>query len=157
MTDASDQTPGDPSVEQRCDRAGEALGPEGHCYWFADRVSGWSAARSTCQSRGQGWDLAAINTETEHAWVSSRLSSGAWLGGKNMGESWVWVRNGQTFWRGDDDGEAVDQAFTRWEPNEPSGGTNTGQCVRYTQALGDWFWADLPCARQYAAACELTP
>jgi hypothetical protein len=134
----------------------EERGPNGHCYFFASEDQEWEDARESCRARGGGWDLAAINSQAEHTWVSSRLDEDSWLGAVNVDDTWVWVNTETVFWDGDDDGEPVNDAFTWWEDTEPSGGNDSGQCLRYSDAAGDWFWADMPCTADFAHVCERT-
>jgi hypothetical protein len=145
----------DPS-EPECDGYA-VVGPEGHCYVFDDEEYSWQSARQACSELGDGWDLAAINSEAEHEWVASELEGEVWLAGKNVDGVWIWMNDETAFWRGGPRGSAVGGSFTQWEPTEPSGGSIANQCLRYSDDTGDWQWADLPCGREYGYVCERDP
>ncbi len=162
---ATTQTDSEPSnadagVEERPEPecSDEAvLGPEGHCYVFEDEEHTWQSARRACKDLGDGWDLAAINSEGEHEWVTSVLEDEVWLAGRNVDGVWTWVNDETRFWRGGPLGNAVGGSFTQWEPTEPSGSLSSNQCLQYSDDTGDWRWADLPCGREYGYLCERAP
>lgn len=137
--------------------ADEERGPEGHCYFFSSVVADWRTARAACAARGDDWDLASIESVAEHEWIAERLTADTWMGGIKDGDQWLWASEDTEFWIGEEDGEPVDGAFVHWEVDEPSGATFSDQCMRYSNAVGDWYWADIQCSREFLYLCEQSP
>lgn len=124
------------------------------CYYFGSSKRTWESARDSCRTRGEGWDLVAIDDLEEHEWVVAQLSDDTWIGGFESDNRWTWSNSDTIFWLGNETGEAVDDAFTWWEPTEPDSEGNDRQCLRYSSDSGQWAWADMPCRREYRYACE---
>lgn len=108
------------------------------CYFFANDVQTWDAARDRCQARGAGWDLVALNTPAENTWVrkgtASTLDVQIGLNDKLVEGAHSWSNGSCTKW-------------SNWEtdplqPNDFSGGGE--QCVRMTAASGEQ-WEDKAC------------
>lgn len=129
----------------------------GTCYFVGDAKKDWHSARQSCQGRGQTWDIAAINSPDEHAWVSTQLTDDTWIGGSVANDTWVWANTGVAFWHGDFSGHAADGAFTLWEGTEPDARGDAEQCLRYSNDSEQWAWADMPCTREYHFVCEQAP
>jgi len=52
----------------------EIPGLNGSCYWLdPDTLLGWSDAKTECEARGAGWDLATINTISENDFLAGML------------------------------------------------------------------------------------
>jgi hypothetical protein len=150
--DSGMETPLPPPCEDN-----EERGPGRHCYFFGHQPAEWDVARERCRNRGDGWDLVAVNSEEEHAWIVERLEDETWLGGVNVRNRWVWVNTETVFWEGEENGSAVNGSYTHWESAEPNGGNGSGQCARYSHDSGEWAWTDLICTREHLFICELTP
>ncbi len=133
------------------------LGPDEHCYLFGTEEVVWSQAREDCQELGSDWDLAVVSSQAEHDWISSQLDQESWVAGRNVDGEWIWVTDETPFWVGGANGEAIDNAYTQWEEDEPSAGIDSGQCLRYSDDLGDWFWTDVLCTREFGYVCEQPP
>ncbi|HTV25869.1 MAG TPA: C-type lectin domain-containing protein [Polyangiaceae bacterium] len=133
--------------------AGEATGPNGHCYVLVATPFDWDAARANCQLRGVGWDLTSIRSSRDSAFVLSLLDGETWVGGSDSAseETWAWVDDGFEFWEGEgEDGQPLNGAFVNWFDDEPNGSTSS-QCMRL---LADSRWADLECAELRPSLCE---
>lgn len=124
------------------------------CYYFGSSKRTWESARERCQRRGDGWDLAAINSLGEHEWVAPQLEGDTWIGGFQSNNQWLWSNSDTVFWVGNETGEAIDGAFTQWDATEPDAEGNDQQCVRYADDSGQWAWTDAPCQREYRYVCE---
>lgn len=139
--------------------AGETRGSNGSCYHLGTSSANWDSARSTCQGRGTGWDLATVRSATENDWLTGNLlSADAWFGGTdaNVEGVWRWVTDGLQFWA-ESTGAATNSSYTNWlggSAPEPTGGT-AYNCIRYYRAPdGSFSWADFPCSQSIAYVCE---
>lgn len=154
--DPSMQDAGSPNSEPPVPSCAEdeELGPKNHCYFFEPESSDWDSARERCQERGEGWDLAAVTSISEHNWLVTRLTDDTWVGARRFNGVWTWVSSSETFWQGGNRGDVLNDAFTRWESNEPNGDMQSESCMRYSNDSGDWYWADIFCSRDYPSVCE---
>lgn len=166
----ADTDAGDPEVREAgaplpsdaggaCD-PGELVGPDGHCYFLEASLLSWSAARSLCQERGPGWDLASVRSAAENEFLGGLLTLEAWIGASDAEAetTWVWVNDDVAFWSGTAEaGSAVGGAYVNWNPTEPNGGTATN-CARALPSpegsTSDAPWADLACDQTLGAVCE---
>jgi hypothetical protein len=152
----------DAAALPRC-AADEALGPNGHCYFFDATTLAWEAARGACRARGTGWDLASVLSAAESEFIGEQLPFEAWLGASDSASEgdWIWVADGRAFWRGSFDGAVVDGAYANWNATEPNG-SNTTNCARaLPRSFGSTNpnapWADLACTELRGAICEGHP
>ena len=108
------------------------------CYFFSSDVDTWDNAQARCQARGTGWELVALNSPAENAWVraSSDPSQDIQIGlnDKDTEGAHVWS-NGSC------------RAYTNWDtataqPNNTPPGSE--QCARMTAAT-DAGWEDKAC------------
>ena len=135
---------------------GEQTGPNGRCYMAVATLLSWDAARTSCQGRGAGWDLATIRTSIDSVFIRSLLTHEVWVGGADdvTEETWAWVTDGFAFWQGEGaQGSALNGAFVNWFDDEPNGG-GTSDCLRL---LLDSLWADLECTELRGSLCEGPP
>lgn len=119
--------------------SGEVAGPNGTCLHRRDTRSSWTSARTACQARGQGWDLATLTSSTENsAAYSLGLSRDHWIGGEKPSSQWSWVT-----------GESM--SYTNWDSSEP----DWDRCM----ALRDENarWRDSSCGSNRPAICEGPP
>ncbi len=137
-----------------CDSS-EELGPSGSCYYLGTNTVDWATARSTCQARGRGWDLATVRSATDHGFASSLLQNDTFIGATDsaVDGTWRWVTDTLQFWSGDSSGSAVNSAFSVWAPDEPSNLPGE-HCARYSLVGSDWVWRDVSCDGQYQYLCE---
>ncbi len=136
--------------------ANEKLGPNGSCYHLGTDPVDWATARTTCQSRGLGWDLATVRSQAEHEFVMDLLEVETAIGATDadVNGTWRWVTDTSHFWTGDDSGAAINSSFAAWESGEPSAGPGEA-CARYRQTdSGQWRWADYVCSNAQAYLCE---
>ena len=167
----ADAEPGDSAAPPGLDAAlvgpcaaGELLGPDERCYFIDASVASWAAARTTCQARGAGWDLARVRSAAQSAFLAGVLSVEGWIGASDAANEsqWLWVGDAQPFWIGNGTtGAASGGAYVNWNATEPNGGTatNCARALPRTAQNPDWNapWADLDCATQLAAICESGP
>jgi len=127
----------------------EETGPNGECY-FVDGADGtWSEARTSCQSRGIGWDLVSISDAAENDFVLSITGYEAWIGATDgVAEgTWSWVGEGAPFFEVD----ATESAgFAYWSDGEPND-FDGSDCLRI---LTTGLWADWPCDSLLGHVCE---
>lgn len=131
---------------------GTALGPNGHCYRLGTASSPWLGARSQCRSIGDGWDLATVLDERDSAFVSTLLSTDAWIGADDtngMGV-WRWVRDSAEFWQGGSSGSALNDAYVNWNDDEPRSGGGKN-CLRISPSA---LWATADCSSGFPSLCE---
>jgi hypothetical protein len=128
----------------------EVLGPTGDCY-FADRQTrSWSDARTSCQSRGVGWDLVVISDADENAFVQSSAGFEAWIGATDATTegTWSWLDEALPFF---EVGAATDATrFTNWSEDEPND-YDDSDCLRM---LTTGLWADWPCDSPLGHVCR---
>jgi len=105
------------------------------CYFFSNDLATWDDARNRCRGRGTGgWDLVALNSEAENAWVRSLAESGRSVQiGLTDGElegTYQWT-NGSC------------RSFDNWEPSQPDNLlAGSEQCSRLTPS---GTWEDTAC------------
>jgi len=151
--------PGDAAAPGPC-AATEQLGPNGGCFFFEASLAAWSDARSACQARGAGWDLASVRSAEVAAFLGATLEAEAWIGASDAASegTWVWIAAGDPFWLGGVDGVAAAGAYTNWNATEPNGATTTNCARALPPGPGgsnpNAPWADLDCAQLRGAVCE---
>jgi len=142
--------------------AAGSLGPSGNCYLVDATSRSWSDARASCQSRGDGWDLASLRSAEDTAFAAPLLTIEAWIGASDsaLEGTWTWADRGDAFWSGDGTGSALNGAYANWNSNEPNGGEQS-DCARVLPAGGSPGltapWADLECTDTRGALCEGPP
>lgn len=117
----------------------------------------WPAAEHDCRLRGA--ELASVESAAENSAIAAAAESvdtNVWLGGtRDEDLVWSWS-TGLMFWRGDASGEATDEAYVRWAPDEPNDGSTVSndseRCLALT--LGDADWNDRVCAIELPYVCE---
>ena len=107
------------------------------CYYFSNEAALWDDARNRCRGRGNGWELVALNSEAENAWVRSLTDSGRGLQiGLTDGElagSYQWT-NGSC------------RSFDNWAAAQPDNLlAGSEQCSRLT-ATPSGTWENTTCA-----------
>lgn len=130
-------------------------GPNDHCLLLVTQLLTWADARATCRAVGEGWDLVAIRSATENAFVATLSTDQVWIGASDLAEeaTWQWVDDGDVFFQGNgDEGQAVAGAYVNWNPGEPNGSGGSG-CAR-TVPNNSGTWADLECEFERAAVCQ---
>ena len=126
----------------------EVTGPSGECYFVVSATSTWSAARTSCQARGSGWDLVAIGDGAQNDFVLSITGFEAWVGATDVTEGeWYWVNDGAPFF---EVGAATASGrFTNWTADEPND-YDDSDCLRI---LTTGEWADFPCDSPLGHVC----
>lgn len=128
------------------------------CFFFDPTETERGIARTTCQGRGEGWDLVEVRDMYRAARLHALLpSNGAWIGAYDYTGTgdWRWERFDVTFFRGGPDGMPAEaflgegSAYTEWTSAEPDdlGGS---RCV-VASADG---WSTVPCDARHAFLCE---
>jgi hypothetical protein len=114
------------------------------CYFFSTEPQTWDLADTRCQERGIGWNLVALNSPAENAWVHSKsdTTQDVQIGynDKLTEGDHVWSNGTCTSWTNWD-------VATLQPNNEPPG---SEQCVRMTVDAGLTVdagerWEDKPC------------
>jgi hypothetical protein len=140
--------PPDPPDPTAC-AAGESE-LSGHCYFLGTSAQTFSAATTTCTSRGAGWNLVSIESAAENSFVSSLIGSTEhWVSGRDITTegTFVWA-TGTTFWTGGLSGSAPAGAYANFVSGEPN---DTGDCLRM---VSGGQWRDVSCTSSYRAVCE---
>ena len=125
----------------------------GHDYWFCATLWSWQTARTKCQAIG--YDLASIGSSTENAFLLSRISGNAWIGGRDstVEGAWRWVDADTQFWDGTSSGHAVGGSFTSWKSGEPNNTLNQ-DCAQFHGGVGAGKWTDESCTGLANFVCE---
>jgi hypothetical protein len=146
---ASPAVPIDGGTGSGCGRD-EVRGPNGACYFADSAERRWSEARTSCRSRGVGWDLVAIGDAEENAFVLSNTGYEAWIGATDaISEgSWLWVAEDEPFFEVGVD--AAGTRFTNWSGGEPNN-YDDSDCLRI---LTTGLWADFPCDSPLGHVCR---
>jgi hypothetical protein len=137
---------------------GGVVAPDDRCFVLIVTASAWEDARSACQDRGNGWDLAVIRNAQDNAALAGMLSgvTDAWVGANDLAQegSWRWVGDANAFFTGTGTaGSASAGAYVNWNTGgapEPNGGA-ASDCLRLRSSGG---WADIACTSTFAALCE---
>jgi hypothetical protein len=141
---------GSSNVASCAERA--VLGPNGHCYVVDTTSSSWRNARSSCHRLGDGWDLTAVLGPRESAFLSSILSTEAWIGADDTNGTgvWRWVRDDAEFWQGGSSGDVSNDAYVNWNAGEPTSDGATA-CLRISPSA---LWDAVDCGSGFPALCE---
>lgn len=142
---------GGPNEPASC-AGGTVVGPNGHCYMLGTASSTWVNARSQCRNFDDGWDLAAVLDERDSTFVSTILSTDAWIGADDTNGTgvWRWVRDGAEFWQGGASGSALNDAYVNWNDDEPRSGGGK-DCLRISPSA---LWATADCSSGFPPLCE---
>lgn len=108
------------------------------CYFFANDVQTWDGAQDRCRNRGAGWDLVALNSPAENAWVRSGTAP---LQDVQIGYNDKLI-DGVHVWSNGTCSSWINWDTDSLQPNDflPGG----EQCVRMT-AFSGAQWEDKPC------------
>jgi hypothetical protein len=121
-----------------------------HCYFLTSAVQTFNNARTTCVSRGEGWNIVSIESAEENVFVSSQIGTVEhWVSGRDFTTegTFIWA-SGVTFWTGGLAGSAPEGAYANFFAGEPN---NTGDCLRI---VSGGQWRDAGCTARYPAVCE---
>lgn len=162
-SDAGDPSPtpdGAPPRPAPACGEGELEGPDESCFFLDARTQTFFAARSACQGRGSGWDLASVRSAEVSAFLGNALTFEGWLLASDVASegNWIWLDDGAPFWQGGTNGAPSSGAYTNWNATEPNGG-NTTNCMRALprsagSANPDAPWADIACAELRGGICQ---
>ncbi len=123
-------------VEPRCGSDETRWGSS--CYLFSSEVRTWDLASTSCRERGAGWNLVALNSPAENAWVRSKTDP---LLDVQIGYTDNPIE-GAHVWSDGSCGSWTNWDLPSLQPNDdPPGGE---QCVRMTASAGE-RWEDKPC------------
>lgn len=160
FADAGNPSSADAATPASACAAGELQGPDARCFFLDSETQTFFAARSACQARGSGWDLASVRSAEVSAFLGEALTFDAWLLASDVASegNWVWLDDGSPFWQGGTNGAPVGGAYTNWNATEPNGG-NLTNCMRALprsagSANPDAPWADLTCTAQRGSICQ---
>jgi hypothetical protein len=107
------------------------------CYHKSSSLASWTAARTACQARGTGYDLATVDTSTENGIMTSQslVTENTWIGYYKTSGSWKWTIGTPT--------------YTRWGAGQPD--ASGSPCARMQT---DGYWYDTTCTNTYKYVCE---
>jgi hypothetical protein len=125
----------------------------GHCYYFdPGAMLGWNAALSLCKSLGPGWDLAAMNSTTEHQLVTAALdplvAADTWIGGNDLAAEGVYVWSNGDPW-----------SYEDWDSGQPNmqacaGGDEDCVDIDFSRSPPDGDFGDDCCDQAQPFLCE---
>jgi len=116
----------------------------------------WSAAQTNAQSLGSGWDLAAITSASEQAFINSLIIPATnptgvvqyWVGGfqtpgsDEPGGNWQWINGEGQFWNNG----PLTGVYSNWGLGEPNNNTGlnhpSGQNHLALDNRYGWGWDD---------------
>jgi hypothetical protein len=117
----------------------------------------YEEAQQACQE--QSMRLAWLETESENEEVSAKVhaltNDEVAFGATDIEHEgdWVWDGVGSfQFWRGDENGAAVDDQFAAWAQGTPNDDNGGEDCAVLNPATK--YWGDRDCGAQYAYLCE---
>jgi hypothetical protein len=124
------------------------MAPSGACYFVESAVSTWAEARTSCQARGDGWDLVTIGDAAQNEFVLSVAGFEAWIGATDGADegTWLWVNEEASFF---EVGAATSAGFANWSDGEPND-YDDSDCLRI---LTTGEWADWPCESPLGHVC----
>jgi cysteine-rich repeat protein len=124
-----------------------------HCYRLIASSATWHDARDGCTSLSPGYDLAAISSDVELAFVVSQLptppsSTRFWIGANDLQVEGTFTWSNGEPW-----------GFTAWATDEPNDTNMNEDCGEMRTYTTEWLWNDLACDSTTPTAflCELTP
>jgi hypothetical protein len=122
-----------------------SLGPDGRCWHTSSTLRTRSSARTYCQNRGAGWDLAKITSSAVNSFAHGLFSSSTtsrWIGANDI------QTEGTFLWT---DGTPLAGNYTNWDTagGEPNG-SGDGVRMYYT----DGKWADTNTTLNYGTLCD---
>lgn len=127
----------------------------GHCYYTETASKTWSDARTSCQARGNGWDLVSIGNSSEKTHVNSQFSANSsqdlWLGFQESSNKWTWS-NGSPSGQWKETGGGSTISYTNWTSGQPN---DSGNNCAYISTGGTWY--DKSCANSKDSVCEGSP
>jgi hypothetical protein len=120
----------------------------GSCYFVSSEIATWDQARDSCQQRGPGWDLIALNGAFENFMARGLVTTHeeVQIGFNDQGAE------GDHRWS---NGSCV--GWVNWannQPNDPAPGGEQ-QCARMTSSSSIYAWEDKNCVLDEARyICE---
>lgn len=159
--DAGDPASADaaPPITTSACAEGELEGPDASCFFLDAQTQTFFAARSACQARGSGWDLATARSAEVSAFLGDALAFEAWLLASDVATegTWLWLDDGSPFWQGGANGAPIDGAYSNWNATEPNGGDTTNCMRALPRSAGSASpgapWADLACTALRGGIC----
>jgi uncharacterized protein (DUF2141 family) len=123
--------------------AGWVLNPDnGHYYKLTETSMCFTAAKAAAEAEG-GY-LATITSAEENNFIRDNVRVWVvYIGGTDLDEegAWKWnggPENGQQFWSGGENGNAVGGYYTNWTGGEPSGQVGWGEDYLVMLESGKW-------------------
>jgi hypothetical protein len=117
----------------------------------------YADAQRACEQ--QSMRLAWLETKAENDEVAAKVhaltNDEVAFGANDIAEEGQWVWDGVggfRFWRGDENGAVVDDAFAAWAAGTPNDDNGGEDCAVMNPANG--VWGDRACSTQYAYLCE---
>ena len=132
----------------------------GNHYWYCSDEVSWAEAAAFCED--QGATLAAIGSAGENDVVAGLVpgtTGFAWIGADALvtEDQWFWS-DGEPFWSGDKNGEAVNGAYTNWQTFEPDAGMAQACSwifgFEYSSESVRGQWSDRDCTDDHEFVCE---
>jgi len=117
----------------------------------------YADAQKSCEQ--QSMRLAWLETRAENDEVAAKVhaltNDEVAFGANDIADEGQWVWDGVggfRFWRGDESGAVVDDAFAAWASGTPNDDNGGEDCAVMNPANG--VWGDRACSIQYAYLCE---
>ena len=125
----------------------------GHIFRLTSQSTDWQTAKTAAEDtplQDGAFDtygyLPTIGTKLENDIVASLNPGSAWLGANDVDAlfQWKWITGpeaGNLFYQGDASGQAVSDAYTNWQPDQPDN-AGSGESFVVQSNLGTWSDVD---------------
>lgn len=137
------------------------------CYQVNSASETWTAARTSCQAKGEDWELASSSSSGENAFLYGLDADSHWLGlteGNSVGTSsnWGWSNASPSgTWN---ETTKTGLSYTNWATSEPNSSNywkgssygNWKNCARQKNGASG-AWSAEECTNSYESLCEGPP
>ncbi len=129
-------------------------------YMYCTSRKDFQHARDACNN--ESMHLAWVESLTENQLVSEHLDAlgddtEVLIGASDQQKEgdWVWYGGGPLFWKGNQNGYAVNGAFVAWAPGVPDSFGGNEDCAVLNPTTQRW--SDRPCSTTFSYVCESAP
>ncbi|HEX2733876.1 MAG TPA: C-type lectin domain-containing protein [Polyangiaceae bacterium] len=135
---------------QQCGCASGETSYGGHCYYYESTTKSWLTARTSCQTRGTGWDLASVTDASEETSFEGQYtghsSSDMWIGFQESSGKWTWANGDPSGTWKESGGGSI---YTHWKTGQPDAIGNN--CLMMSTG---GYWYDQGCTSTLKSLCE---